>query len=92
MDFNTAAELQYRGKTYYTVWLVSAGYREQLGYTSRKTGYGLMAFLDDEKIVRRLLKFIPEGTVFEKTGKSIELVGTGYRLEFGETIRQEARK
>ena len=93
MTFKQAANTQYRYKTFYTVWLVGPnGERESLGSMQRRTGAGLMAILCEKGTQERVSRLHgAEGATFKKTKDSL-IISNGWKIEFGDTIRQEASK
>lgn len=91
MTFTTASRVQHRYATYYTVYLVGpAGEREELGYTARKSGDGLLAVLRRESVQMRVSRFpgAREITLRKRRGR-LEF-SNGWAMEFGGTIRQES--
>lgn len=91
MDFQTAARIQYRHNSIYTVYLVAPdGTREYLGTTQRKSGIGLMAILRRDSVQERM-KSLPGADTARFTKHADRLaLSNGYRIEFGGTIRQES--
>lgn len=95
MTFADACSRQHLYHSFYTVWHVDAGgKREYLGFTSRKSGRGLLSFVAKSQAVRdRLRELWGDGAeAVEWTKKTADAIhmSNGCRVKFGGTIRQEA--
>jgi hypothetical protein len=92
MTFEEAARKQYLYSSFYTVWGVDRqGERIYLTCTQRKSGRRLIGLLSIAGPVREWVLGVPGimDTDFKKTATSVSF-SNGYRVEFGDTIRQEA--
>lgn len=93
MTFKHAAEMQQYHWSFYTVWLVSAdGSREYLGCTQKKSGAGLLKFIQRET-VQEVLRVLPNADAIEWTKKTATalFLSNGMQIAFGGTIRQESK-
>lgn len=91
MTFEQAAARQHNRHSIYDVHLVAPdGGRTLVARTQRKSGVGLIRILESPRFQARI-QAMPEMTeaTFRRKAKAL-LFSNGWRLEFGQTIMQEA--